>query len=263
MLLRRAVVVLTCLLPASVLAGAWPAPEGGGQTIVTNTRKVQDISDIAGGGDQATRTEINLFAEYGVTQDTTVGLVIFGGFDDATFTDVELQVGGHVRHRFWTSEGGDVAAVQVGAGFPAERWLGYGLGDDRPQSVTEVYVSLLYGTSWQTRWTNGFISSGIEFRSRGEGLDDEVKFFATGGLQPFDRLMFLLDVAATDPLGDLGTSSLKLTPSVAFSMNPWLGDNDKKPDLASPPTTLQFGLTWDVRAPSDGIAFNIGIWRPF
>lgn len=263
MLSRRIGVVLICLSPVSALAGAWPAPEGGGQTIVTNTRKAPKIGGIVAESDPETRTETSLFAEYGLTPDTTLGLVIYGGFDDAEFTDVELQIGGHVRHRFWTGETGDVASVQVGVSFPAERWLGYGLGDDRPGSVSEAYISLLYGSGWQLSWANAFVSTGLEFRARGEGLDEELKLFATGGIQPFDRLMFLMDAAWSEPLGELGQPSFKLTPSLALSMNPWLGENDKKPDLTRPPTTLQFGLTWDAYDPSDGIAFNMSIWRPF
>ena len=153
--------------------------------------------------------------------------------------------------------------MEIGARFPAERWLGYSLGDDRPGSVSEAYVSILYGKSWQFSWTNTFISSGFEFRARGEGLDEEVKLFATGGVQPFDRLMGLLDVAWVEPLGELGQPSLKFTPSIALTLNPWLGDNDKKPNLATAPTTIQFGVTWDAYDPSDGVAFNMSIWRPF
>lgn len=268
-MLMRCVACVICLVPVMASAGAWPAPEGGGQTIVTNTRKADDARGIVSQPDEDVRNEVTLFAEYGVTAETTLGLVISGGFNEVTANglpseiDAELHIGGHIRQLIWQGEDGDVASVEIGARFPAERWLGYSLGDDRPGSVSEAYVSILYGRGWQFSWSNTFISSGLEFRARGEGQDEELKLFATAGLQPFDRLMGLLDVAWVEPLGEIGQPSLKFTPSVALTMFPWVGDNDKKPELATIPATLQFGLTWDAYNPSDGVAFNISVWRPF
>ena len=268
-MLWRCAGLLICLVPSEAWTGAWPAPEGGGQSIVTNTRKVDKVRGLVGQQTEDIRNEVNFFAEYGFTAETTLGLVISGGFNEGTENgladeiDAQLHIGGHLRHLIWRGENGDVASVEIGARFPAERWLGNTLGDDRPGSVSEAYVSVLYGTSWQFDWTNVFISSGLEFRARGEGLDEEVKLFATGGVQPFHSFMALLDVAWAEPLGELGQSSLKLTPSVALTLMPWVGNNDKKPDLASIPTTIQLGVTWDAYNPSDGIAFNMSVWRPF
>lgn len=257
------------LMPGIALAGAWPQPKGGSQAIATSTRKAENPKGLIGQSDTPARSEVNFFAEYGLTADTTLGLVISGGYADGNFArlpdeiDAELQIGGHVRHRIWQGEDGNVASIQIGASFPAEHWLGNRLGDDRPGSVSEAYLSVLYGHSWQLSWSNAFISTGLELRARGEGQDEEVKLFATAGVQPHDRVMGLLDVAWTEPLGELGQMSLKLTPSIAFILKPWLGENDKKPELKESPTTMQFGVTWDAYSPSDGIALSISIWRSF
>lgn len=265
----RCLTIALCLMPAVASAGAWPAPEGGGQTIVTNTRKVDRPRNLIGGEPTQVRNEVSLFGEYGLTEKTTLGLVISGGFNESTPNglpdeiDVELQIGGHVRHVIWQGEDGDVTSVQIGVSFPAERWLGESLGDNRPGSVSEAYVSVLYGHSWQFDWSNMFLSTGLEFRARGEGQDEEIKLIATGGVQPHARLLGLLDLRWTEPLGDVGRASLKLTPSLALVMLPWVAENEKKPELASLPTTLQFGATWDAYTPADGIAFNISVWRPF
>ena len=217
MLLRYVTIVTYLLMPAFACAGAWPAPEGGGQTIVTNTRKVDRPRNLLGEDPTKVRNEVSFFAEYGLTPETTVGLVISGGFNESTPNglpdeiDVELQIGGHVRHKIWHGEQGDVASVEIGARFPAERWIGESLGDNRPGSVSEAYVSILYGTNWQFAWSNAFLSTGLEFRARGEGQDEEIKLIATGGWQPHDRVMGLFDFRWTEPLGALGTPSVKLS----------------------------------------------------
>ena len=157
-MLLRCPVLLLCLMPMLASPGAWPAPEGGGQTIVTNTRKAERPRDLVGGGSAVPRNEVSLFAEYGLTADTTLGLVISRGFNEGTENglpdeiDAELHIGGHLRHRIWQGQDSDVVSVEIGANFPAERWLGFQLGDDRPGSVSEAYVSLLYGRSWQFDW---------------------------------------------------------------------------------------------------------------
>lgn len=263
MRIARCGVALLCLWPATALAGAWPAPEGGGQVIISNTRKAPTARDLVGSITGENRTEVSVLAEYGLTEDTTLGLVIFAGFDDGSLIDTELQIGGHVRHRFWTGADGDVASVQIGASFPAERWLGEGLGDNRPDTVTEFYARVMYGRGWQLSWANAFLSTGLEVRERGEGLDEEIRLLAKGGIQPHDRVMALFDATWTEPVGDLGQRSFKVTPSVAVSLRPWLGANDKKPELARPPTTMQFGMTWDLIDRDDGVRFSLSIWRPF
>lgn len=268
-MLLRCLCLLLCLLPQGALAGAWPMAEGSSQAIATSSRKAETPAGVIGQDGETARSEVSFFAEHGLTADTTLGLVISGGYADGSLArlpdeiDAELSIGGHVRHRIWQGEDGNVASVQLGASFPAERWLGNRLGDNRPGSVSEAYVQLLYGHSWQLSWSNVFVSTGLEFRARGEGQDEEVKLSASGGVQPHDRVLGLLDVIWSEPLGELGQPSLKLTPSVAFVLRPWLGANDKKPQLKTAPTTMQFGVTWDAYAPSDGISLNISIWRSF
>ena len=263
MSLRCLPAFLVCLMPAIAGAGAWPAPEGGGQTIVTNTRKADSTEGIIGQETEDVRTEVTLFGEYGLTRDTTLGLVISGGFSAIDEEDVELRLGGHVRHTFWRGEDGDVASVELGASFPAERWIGFGLGDNKPESVSEAYVNLQYGRGWQFDWLDVFVSTGIEFRARGEQQDEELRLFSTAGIRPFDRLMALTEARFHQPLGQRGEPQFKLSPSLAYTMLPWLGSNDKKPELDRIPITIQLGVTWDAWNPDDGIALNLSVWRPF
>lgn len=238
-------------------------PEDDAQLIITNSRKAASAEAVFQPDTEGTRSEISVFAEYGVTADTTLGLTIFAGYSAVDEDDIELRVGGHVRHRFWTGEDGDVASVELGASFPAERWLGEGLGDNRPDSVSEVYLNLQYGRGWQFSWTDAFLSLGAEFRTRGEGQDDELQFFGTGGLRPTDSLLVLFYTRWVRPLGPDGEETFDLSPSIAWTLNPWLGANDKKPEEEQRPTTLQFGITWDAHNPDDGFSVNFGVWKRF
>ena len=64
------------------------------------------------------------------------------------------------------------------------------------------------------------------------------------------------------PLGD-GDASLKLAPSVALTMWPFLGPNDKKPAEFAHPNTVQLGAVYDVLNPGDGLALNVSVWSRF
>ena len=120
-MLLRCVGCLICMIPSAVSAGAWPAPEGGGQTIVTNTRKADRARGLVSQETAEIRNEVSFFAEYGFTAETTLGLVISGGFNEVTENgladeiDAELHIGGHTRQLIWQGEDGDVASVEIGA----------------------------------------------------------------------------------------------------------------------------------------------------
>ncbi|MEL6997984.1 MAG: hypothetical protein AAFP68_06940 [Pseudomonadota bacterium] len=262
-MLRLLIVLTLGLAPGFPFAGAWPMPEGEAQLIITNTRKAARPSAVFQPDTETTRSEVSVFAEYGATADTTLGLVIFAGFSAADVEDTELRIGGHVRHRVWTGDDGDVASVEIGASFPAERWLGEGLGDDRPDSVSEAYLNLQYGRGWQLSWTDAFVSVGAEYRTRGEDTEDELQFFGSGGLRPTDSLMALFYARWVRPFGEDGDETFDLSPSIAWTLNPWLGSNDKKPEGIQRPVTLQLGITWDAHNPDDGFSVNFGVWRRF
>lgn len=264
MSLQRLCATLIVCLPNLALAGAWPAPEGVGQYIVTTSLKGEDPGDLAKVlSDEDARNEISLYGEYGLTEDTTGGLTVYAGFDQADLRYAEVEIGAFVRHRFWQDEAGDVASFEAGFSLPAERWIGSGLGDNRDNSVNEIYMSLMYGMSGQLDWANVFASSGMEYRARGSGKADEVTLFTTLGFQPHDRFIALLDIWLQKPLDRDDRLRLKLTPSVGLILKPWMWENEKKSGQLAYPTTLQFGVTYDTLNSQDGVALNLSIWRSF
>ena len=264
MSLRRLCVILFCCLPNLAVAGAWPAPKGIVQYIVTTSLKGEDPGDIAKVlNDEDARNEVLLYGEYGITDDTTGGLTVYAGFDQADLRYAEVEVGAFLRHRFWWNEMGDVASFEVGINLPTERWVGSGLGERRNNSVNEAFGSLMYGVGRQLDWANVFASSGVEYRARGSGKPDRVTLFTTLGLQPHDRFITLLDIWLQKPLDRDDPLRLKFTPSIGLILKPWTWENEKKSGQLSYPTTLQLGVTYDTLNPEDGVALNLSIWRSF
>ncbi len=249
------------LWTACAHAGAWPQPEGTGVVIVTTAREVAPAGSFFGGDVDDSSNFSQIFVEYGVYPGVTLGVSAFGEFSDTVANDVTAALRAHVRGTVWTGASGDIAAVQVGGSLPVERWLGNGLGDDRPDSVPEAELRLLYGRGWQTDWGDSFVSTELGFRWRSESQEDELLLDTTVGLRPINELLALMRVFTTLPFGD--DASLKLGPSLAYTAWPWLGSNDKKPAEIAPPETIEFGITWDALNPDDGLTVGVSIWRRF
>ncbi len=254
---------LACLVAGDCLAGAWPQPTGAIQIITTTSRKIAPAGGLFGAPIEKDTNATSIFVEYGATNDLTIGLTAYGEFSTTDPNVYETRIGGHGRYRLWTGADGDVLSAQVGIGLPVERWLGSGLGDDRPESVPEVRLGVLYGRGWQTDWGNSFISSELGLLIPGENQDEELRFDFTAGHEPLRGILGLMSVYTAVPLGARGETSLKLSPSVAYTLWPWLGENDKKPSGPISPNTIQLGVTWDAVNPSDGLTLSMSIWRRF
>ena len=251
----------SCLLGNEVIAGAWTLPENRGQFISTASRTVAPVKAWFGGTIDADSNRNQLFLEYGFWDDLTVGMTVFGDVS-TTSDDLEAGLGGHVRHRLW-AEDGSVFSVQAGFTAPIERWLGNGLGDNRPNSATEVDVRVLYGRGWQSDWGNSFLSSEFGMRVRSEGLDEQLRLDATIGHEPTRGLLLLASMFTSVPLGADDDVSVKFSPSLAYTLWPFLSENEKKPWQPISPDTVQIGVTWDAASPSSGLEIGLSIWRSF
>lgn len=260
-------VLIAALMAAATVsgpafAGAWPQAEDGVVVIATTGRQMAPAGAFLGGGAERDKNTTQLFVEYGFSRNTTIGLSAYGEF--STTDDVlEARIGGHVRHRIWSGRDGDVISLQAGATFPVERWLGSGLGDNRPQSASEVDLRVLYGRGWQWGLGDSFFSGELGLRFRGEGLDEEVRADLTVGHTPIDGILGLMSIFTTIPMGQQSEHSFKLAPSVAYTFRPFLGSNDKKPSGSVNPNTLQLGLIWDALQPQDGLTLQLSIWKRF
>ncbi|MEM1298716.1 MAG: hypothetical protein AAGH68_05490 [Pseudomonadota bacterium] len=243
-------------------AGAWTQPEDRGIIIITGSRTVTPVRAWFGGVIEEDTSSQGMFLEYGLWDDLTVGVTTFAEYGNAGEI-FEARAGVHARHRIWTGEAGDVASVQVGVSVPTERWFGSTLGDDRPDSATEVDFRVLYGRGWQWDLGNSFVSGELGLRIRAEGLDEQLRFDMTVGHEVWDGYLFLGSVFSSFPLGKRDEVSIKLSPSFAFTLWPRLAANEKKPWRPFYPTTLQTGLTWDASQPNSGMEVGMSIWNRF
>ncbi|MEM7424306.1 MAG: hypothetical protein AAF334_11340, partial [Pseudomonadota bacterium] len=176
--------------------------------------------------------------------------------------DVELKLGGFVRHRVWQGSAGDVLSVEAGISVPIEALL----FDDTlaaPDSVMDGFASLQYGRGWQWAMGDSFVSTGVGFLMRGGDEANELRAGLTVGHTPMRPLLGLLDLAVEVPMSGDEDAALIVSPSVAWTFYPWLAANDRKPIDAPTPTTLQVGGRVDALKPEDGIALFFGVWHRF
>ena len=270
--MRSPVLVLTagllaclagCLVAGRATAGAWTLAKGEGQTISTTGRRVAPAGAFFGGVSDDDENSSQVFVEYGVADGWTLGGKLYAAFSAADARQTEISVGLHVRHRVWQRENGDVVSVQAGVSAPVEKWLIGDAADRLPSSVPEAHLRALYGHGWQTGWGNSFVSAETGFHWRGEHAADEWRIDVTAGTEHWKGVMGLLGVHSIVPVIGDGEASLKIAPSVAWTMWPWLGPNDKKPFGEMNPDTVQLGLVYDLLTPGDGLEVTIGIWRRF
>ncbi|MEM7059833.1 MAG: hypothetical protein AAF557_19780 [Pseudomonadota bacterium] len=245
--------------PSQAISGAWTLAEDTTLAIVTTSYKIAPVSSLASGIRTRDELTTQVFLETGVFDDLTLGLTAYSDFSRLT-GETDTRLGLHARQRLWQGWNGSIVSVQVGFELPANEWIGQLHPED---SVLEFDARALFGTGWQLDWANSYISTELGYRVRRGGLADELRFDGTAGLEPWDGILGLFTVSADVPLGGTEDASLEITPSLAFTLWPLVGENDKRPDLATPPQTLQIGVGIDALNPDDGIRISGGIWTWF
>lgn len=259
-----AALLAACLAAGEAGAGAWTLPEGSGQIIMTTGRKIAPVGAFFSGLPDEDSNIAQLFVEYGVAEDWTLGGVLYADFSSIDPQDLEIRAGMHLRHHLWTRQNGDVVSVQLGLAAPIERWIvGRDLAASLPGSVPEAHIRALYGSGWQWELGNSFVSTEAGYHWRGERAADEFHLDVTAGHEAWKGVMGLLGIYASLPTRSSGDPSLKLAPSIAWTMWPRPGANDKKPAGKVNPNTIQLGLTWDALDPGEGLGVQVSLWRNF
>ncbi len=269
MRLRRGALFLLWITGASwpaggpAHAGAWTRAEGDGQLIVTTARRVAPADAWTGGITTDDTSYSQIYVEYGWEDDLTIGGVIYTEVDALDIASSTGSVGLFVRQRLWQGQHGDVFSVQVGASHPIEQYV-LEEYDVVPtgSNAFEVQVRALYGKGWGFDWGNAFVSleGGYHWR---DGEADELRFDATAGIEPIKGVLGIMSVYSLTPLGGGTDASLKLAPSVAWTMLPWIGRDGKKPRGPISADTVQFGVIYDVLEEDRGLTLQISVWRPF
>ncbi|MEM9139436.1 MAG: hypothetical protein AAGB15_06360 [Pseudomonadota bacterium] len=254
-----AAVLILSLSADHALAGAWTLSEGDGQAIITSSYRIAPISAVTSGQPTEDEAALQVFLEYGLYDEWTLGLKTLGSLSPST-GETEISAAGHVRYQVWQGADGDVASVQVGVGAPMERFLGPLRADD---FAIEADIRALYGRGWQLDWANAYVSSELGYLLRAGGSEDELRADTTAGLEPWRGVLGLLTLSAAVPLGTTADASLQVTPSIAYTLWPYVGENDKKPLGPLYPYTIQLGAGIDVLDTDEGIRLSLSLWRPF
>lgn len=246
------------------MAGAWTLGQGTGQIIMTTGRKIAPVSAYFSGLPEKDSNTAQILVEYGVTDRWTLGAMVQSDISTTHLETSELRAGAHLRHRIWQGRQGDVISAQLGFAAPIERWIiGKELANGLRHSVPEVHLRTLYGRGWEWWLGNSFISTEGGFHWRGEGAANELHFDTTAGHEAWKGVLGLLGIHSTMPMEAGSKSSLKLAPSIAWTIWPRIGQNDKKPEGKVNPNTVQLGVSWDALNPRDGLGAQISVWRRF
>lgn len=195
---------LLALVPAFLLtgapaqAGAWPREEGEvfisvSQTTSTGARTIiETLQDV--------RSYSSLYAEYGLTPETTVGLdggLARGDQDQGSSWTLFL------RRPVWSTEGGHRFAAGIGLGQLVEPEWG---------RQWRIRPGVSWGRGFESRWGNGWagVEASAAYRLKSEDFAYKADF--TIGLKPADRWMAIFQVQS----GRYGADDLivRVAPSV-------------------------------------------------
>ena len=248
-------------------ASAWTQAEGEGMAIVTTARRVAPVGALTGGPISSDTNISQIYLEYGLFDGLTIGAKSYIELSTTDLNGSSAALGGFVRKRVWQDGQGGVGSVQAGYAHPIESLLGSVFALSEGGAVPEAHLAGLYGRGWadnaENRWGSAFISTGAAFHRRGRGTADDLWFELTGGYAPWRRVMGIVSLYGLAPLGEGTSASLKIAPSIAYTMWPWLARNERKPSGPVKPSTIQLGVSYDLLNQDDGLGLSLNIWRRF
>jgi hypothetical protein len=256
-----AAVLLCTGFPA--LAGAWTRAEGEGQVILTTARRMAPAGSIFSGVPDRDTNISQIYLEYGLLDGLTIGAKVYVELSTTDLDRSSAALGGFLRKRVWQDGMGSVASVEAGYAHPVESLLGRTFSVADPGAVPEAHLAGLYGHGWGDAWSGAFVSTGAGYHWRGDGLADELRAEATAGYRPWRRVTGTVSLFGLAPLAGGSDPSLKIAPSVAYTLWPHIRRNDKKPEGPVRPNTVQLGVSYDLLNPGDGLGLSISIWRSF
>jgi hypothetical protein len=231
----------------SACAGAWTQVKGEGLAIITTARRVSPVGALTGGPVSRDSNVSQIYLEYGLLDGLTIGAKSYVELSTTDLNAASASLGGFVRKRVWQDGRGGVASVQFGYAHPIDSLLGTAFANSEPGAVPEAHLAGLYGRGWGGDWGTAFISTSAAYHLRREGTDDDLRFEFTTGYAPWRRFMGIISFYGLAPLGEDTDASLKVAPSIAVTMWPRVGRNDKKPRGPVHPNTIQLGVSYDLR----------------
>lgn len=184
--MRAPVMGLLLMLTASeAAAGAWPREKGAAffslsQTMSTGTQTLLaptlDISSYTG-----------LYAEYGLTEKLTIGLIAGKGGDigsGQSDSDV-TSILGFARYPIWSHDSGHRVAFDLGVGT---------IEDTTDGLQQRIRPGLAWGYGFESRWGGGWLGIETSLDYRQPTGDTAFKADLTAGIKPNDRYMYIFQV---------------------------------------------------------------------
>ena len=244
-------------------AGAWTRAKGEEISIITTGRRVAPLGGLTGGPVSSDTSVSQIYLEYGLIDGLTIGAKTYVELTTTDLTGSSAALGGFIRKRIWQDGQGGVGSVQFGYSHPIESLLGSTFAFAEPGAAPEAHLAGLYGRGWSDDWGSAFLSTGAAYHLRRDSRADDMRFELTAGYAPWRRIMGIVSLYGLVPLGEGTDTSLKIAPSIAYTMWPWLQRNEKKPSGDFKPNTIQFGVSYDLLNRDEGLGISISIWRPF
>ena len=273
--------LLAVALPATLRAGAWSQKEGEGMVIENYTfYTTSHVFDASGtrvamsNNGTFQKQELNTYAEYGVTSQFTLtgnffaDRYTFGTNNGPTDTNMGFtnqEIGG--RYQFSGASGDKdkttlAQSAQLLFSFPT----GYSmtatpvLGNDEYAIEADYFI----GSPWKNDGTTGFWEAGAGVRFNIGAPSDQLRWWATGGVDFSKRWKLITQFSGIHGLGDdkrqtvgnnvtLATdyALVKSTISAVFEIDPkW---------------SISFGPTVDLYGVNTGAGYGgqFGVWRRF
>lgn len=254
---------IAALMGGEASAGAWTLAKGDGLAILTTARRAAPLGALTGGATNSDANISQIYLEYGLAEGLTVGAKAYGEISLSDPDRSTASLGGFLRKRIWEDGRGGGASVQVGYAHPLDSLIGGAFTYADPGAVPEAHAAGLYGRGWGGLWGSAFLSTGAAYHWRGEGLADEMRFEATGGYAWSRSWMGVVSLFGLAPLDEGTDPSLKIAPSVAYTIWPTGVHHWKRPHPKQYPPTIQLGISYDLLNRGEGLGLSVSLWRRF
>ena len=231
-----------------VHAGAWTRAKG--DSFVARSARYFTTSTAAADGAAFSKNNSNIYVEFGLTDDMTIGVEHDSGAgSSADFTEEVETSRFFMRRNLWRSKGGAVLSSEVSNG------LIFTSGDSIQAPIRlENRTRLLFGMGFDSAILgSGWFDGALGVRGYAGRATDELRAEATVGFHPVEDWLVMTQVFAMKAIS-LGADQQD-TISMALS----LGYDTEGPN------TIVFGIRQDVMAKgaTRGTEASLTIWTSF
>lgn len=188
---RLLLVLALMLMPVPALAGAWLRPAG--EALISTRYVYYQASDYYNIDGTRTRqptfrkNELNLYGEYGATEDWTIGANLFldyvtqSGADNTGLADPEF----FARTEIYSSDTSKLALQPL---IKLPSWYEQRNPPKSGSDSTDAELMLLYGRNLPALSPRDYLDIGAGYRFRGSGLNNQYRAYAAYGLHLGERL---------------------------------------------------------------------------